>query len=952
MNNNQFNRNNGYTSNTNQNQSYQNQQNQNPNQPYYNNQYQQPQPNSANQNTGYNPQNNTSYQNQNSYNTQQNSYNNQQNQYNQYNNQYQQQSGNYNNNSMNYNQPVNSYQQPNKKQKKVKKKRKHRFLKFLLKVAILIIAIKGLIYLGNSKVQKEFDQFAIDYPFEFENESDCLYYVTSNITVPTSYEYADKTYDVSWSSKNKYLSISDGNITVTRPYSSSSTATLTCTYKKWYGKGTQEYTLTIIPSSTLSVSDISVVTMDSVKNQEYTRDMELELNDDEYIKDMYGDFGSTYVYSADDAKSVIRAYSSELGLDDSIELTLDNTVQYNDSYTYWFSTSYNGIKYDGEAIRIITTNSKLKEIASNIKQHDLSSITEVTFDIESALDNYFDEDYVYAEDEQVLSDNNEVLQKVYVYTESGIIYTVYINSNNEVVSCQSDTQDLFDELDDYLKDLTTIDADGKDEIGETYNFKASSVIGGYKSYYTLSDSHRNIKVYQYMGVADALKQNLTTHSGKYDKYSLVEAVMNGSMVSSVDSTSTTFDNPVAVESYAHIIEAYDWYKKTFNLYSYDNRGSEIDIITDYSTMHDNAAWQSLTERFVVCPAKNLKYTVALKGDVLGHEYTHAVFDANVGAEAFDSTNNIELSALNEAYADIFGCLVSGSTDWQICGNYWAEDGSEVIYRDIINFNSDKVAKTQGIFPTTYKGENWEDEEHNESIIVSHVAYKMWASDQFNSDDVAKIWYKSLTLGFDSDATFVNCRKNVIRSAEELGYTDEQVDFIANEFDLVEIFDDTYVFKTKSAIQPVDGDSILDNGKTKTFIVVYSPMGLALNAEGGEIVIYEEKGALKIDESAMSEKLTTLFHEAGMTNITVVYKQASKLEILAANKFCEKAEGNNYKIITSKLGISDDDEEMVSIFKWIAGLVFQFDLVEATPYNFYKDLLLEVNSDSVFSILDN
>jgi hypothetical protein len=124
------------------------------------------------------------------------------------------------------------------------------------------------------------------------------------------------------------------------------------------------------------------------------------------------------------------------------------------------------------------------------------------------------------------------------------------------------------------------------------------------------------------------------------------------------------------------------------------------------------------------------------------------------------------------------------------------------------------------------------------------------------------------------------------------------------------------------------------------------MGLLLNSEDEKIIIYEESGSNKVDESVMSEKLTALFNEAGMTNVTVTYKRASKLALLAAEKFCEKTEGNTYKIITSKLGISEDDEETVSIFKWIAGLVFQFKLIDSTPYNFYKDLLLEVNSDSI------
>jgi Zn-dependent metalloprotease len=882
------------------------------------------------------------------YYTQYQQYDNQANQGQQNINSYNQNINNYQQNINNYQQSINSYNQNNSqyqqnqqtltKQKKQKRKRKHRFLKFMLLVIVLIFAYKVLRHLGNSAVQKELNSFAVDYPFTFENENDCTYYVTGNINVPTYYELNDKSYNVEWSSRNKYLSISNGDITVTRPSDTSSTATLTCTYKKWYGKATQDFTLTIIPTSSLDVSDINVVTIDSVKNQEYTRDMEVELNDDGYAKYMYGDFGKIYVYSEDDAKAVIRAYSEQIGLEDEIDITLGNLVNSTELTTYTFNTSYNGINYSGETIQLVVNkDSKLVQLSSYIKQHDIIDIEEKEIDIEAVLDSYLEEDYVYSVEEKSIKDN-EIIQKVYVYTETGHVYTIYINSNSEVISCKESMRTL----DFGSTNLNTVEGNGEDELGVTHTFPAKvisdNIITGQR--YRMTDVMRNIYVYDLKDAKESLWANMTGNKGRLGLSSIFELIIGGKIESSVDSDSTTFDNAVAVEAYTYIIDAYDWYKDTFGLISYDNKGGDINIITNYFNMTDNAAWSDELKIFVACPSRLLKYTVAVTPEVFAHEYTHAVFGNTIGDLAFSTDSNIELDALNEAYGDIFGCISSNSSTWEIGDNYTADDNTEAIFRDIANFNSDKVWKYAGKFPETYHGDNWEEEEHNESIIISHVAYKMFKSDLFTSKDIANIWYQSLILGYGADTTFVDCRKNVIKAAELLGYSDSQIDFIANEFDLVEVFDNTYVFKTKSSIQPVEGDSVLDNTDQRTFLTVYSPIGIWLNKETS-IVIYEEKVNVDVDEEKMSETLTKYFNNAGLSNVKVTYKQIPKYKIWLAKKFCNETDDKLMGILDDKLSMASDDEEMREVWYALTKLAFTYQITESTPYSFYRELIEEI-----------
>ena len=82
------------------------------------------------------------------------------------------------------------------RQKRKKRKKKHRFLKFLLFCVLIFLGYKGSSILLNNMAEKEMSQFVVDYPFIFEEETDCLWYITHNFSVPSTYELEGKTYDV------------------------------------------------------------------------------------------------------------------------------------------------------------------------------------------------------------------------------------------------------------------------------------------------------------------------------------------------------------------------------------------------------------------------------------------------------------------------------------------------------------------------------------------------------------------------------------------------------------------------------------------------------------------------------------------------------------------------------------------------------------------------------------
>ena len=75
--------------------------------------------------------------------------------------------------------------------------------------------------------------------------------------------------------------------------------------------------------------------------------------------------------------------------------------------------------------------------------------------------------------------------------------------------------------------------------------------------------------------------------------------------------------------------------------------------------------------------------------VMGHEYTHAVFNGQIGSV---DDPGIELSGINEGCADIFGILMNPDMldSWKIGENAWKSDGSTVYVRDIANYSGDNL----------------------------------------------------------------------------------------------------------------------------------------------------------------------------------------------------------------------------------------------------------------------
>lgn len=874
-----------------------------------------------------------------------------------------------------YQTQINNMQPPNNKVKRKKKKKKHRFLKFILFCLIIYLGYKGSYKLLSYLAENEMSKFVTDYPFTFEEPSDSLWYVTNNFNVPTCYKLNDKEYNVEWSTSSKSITIDNsGNATVNRPNDISIVVNVVETYKKLWGEATREYELTLIPTSIISESDIDIIDLESIKNGEYSRKMQAVSDTSGNLKYMLGDFKDTYVNSSDDALILLQAYKSHFTNND-ISFKFIDVINIGMYITYKFDILVDGIKVENDSASIVVnkdTNSVVKisidtKNISNNTSDNILNTNDILEKMEQQLvSSEFNigttNDYVLYYLDKILSDS-KVIYVANIMTQDGESLELKLDaSTGDIISYKSLMSDADEE---------GIKASSIDEKGNDIEFSATFVKPGWlgfleKEKYILKDQNRNIHSYNnegWWGLFKAAEKEAAKKDPNFfeqvggvfvmlgglgDYY--IENLFKTEIVSETD----YFEDSVAAQVHYNMEKVYDWYKDTLGIISFDGKGKEIVIRNHVKFTTDNAAWDTQTKTFVVNPSKVLKYSVGLHLEVIGHEYTHAVFQyAGAGLNGGG-----EVAGLSEAYGDIMGTVISQNDDWIICDTQLA-DGTHKIMRDLKDINGTNMLQDLK-YPETYHGENWTGEEHNICVIIGHIAYEMQANGGFSWNDLADIWYNSLGLGYDNSSTFVTCRKYIIQTADDLGYSDEQIDFIANAFDEREIFDESYKFRTdkyentnkatsdgsktiKTEENSIDGDPLLDNNKKHRFLFGYSIMQTLFVGDG--IYIYEESNNMtKEEQEAFTDRLNKqiaskydLTSLSGNT-ITVQYRQLPGWQIDFLDRFCshtmDTVKGKTYSIIDSEGLSSEDDTEIKGFIDKILKLAFDWEITESTAYDFY------------------
>ncbi len=119
----------------------------------------------------------------------------------------------------------------------------------------------------------------------------------------------------------------------------------------------------------------------------------------------------------------------------------------------------------------------------------------------------------------------------------------------------------------------------------------------------------------------------------------------------VKSKSKFFEDKAAVDAHVNAGKVYDYYKKTFNRNSFDDKGAKLISTVHVGESWNNAAWNGVQMMYGDGDGKTF-IPLSAGLDVIGHELTHAVTEHTANL-----VYKNEPGALNESLSDIMGVMV-------------------------------------------------------------------------------------------------------------------------------------------------------------------------------------------------------------------------------------------------------------------------------------------------------
>ncbi len=630
-------------------------------------------------------------------------------------------------------------------------------------------------------LQTEYVAYQLDIGFQ---QGDNINHVTRDITLPTSIEGVENV-TATWSASSDTIT-PDGH--VTRPTAMNEIVTLTLTVTN--GEATTEltYDLMVIKQSQHDPASIPNNSVIDLENMNEGSELEISYNAEKsQVVSIDGKYSDLVVESADDALAAIQGVHTIIGLENAYE-ELDIRRTNMDEYgaIYSFSQTYNG--YEVYSRRVTTSvdkngytnhlNSGLYATAK-LEYVDTSiNIDQATAEENAAL--YYGENFTADSEKTSL-----VYYTIGAYETNPVFaYKIHVSGTN--ASGEHDEGIVFISPIDgsvLCTQATTTAAtsktgSGKDELNNSVTFPVAFYWTDFFFYY-MQDLQRDICMYdQYFLFFD------TRIGGEFNWWT----------------------DKTAISAYTNVITTYDWYQSVLGHTSLDGQGCDVNVIVHNDWYYDNAYWDSGNKTLNFCennPKSTLKTTTASGLDIVAHEYTHAVFDYVAGDIPYENTTG----AIDEGYADIFACLIDGN--WEI-GESWT------IIRSASNptqyGDPDKLSSSNYIPPVSNPDPDLNDRGgvHTNGSLLYHAAYLMHANGMTDLN-LAKLWYKSMELGYTASSDYYTVRHNVLQAATILGLSDIDVQIIKNAFDAVEIFGprgtlDGYVYDING--NPIPNASII------------------------------------------------------------------------------------------------------------------------------------------------
>ncbi|GAB4314836.1 MAG: hypothetical protein Kow0074_02080 [Candidatus Zixiibacteriota bacterium] len=247
-----------------------------------------------------------------------------------------------------------------------------------------------------------------------------------------------------------------------------------------------------------------------------------------------------------------------------------------------------------------------------------------------------------------------------------------------------------------------------------------------------------------------------------------------------------WNNSAAVSAGYHVGIVYDYYYQTHGRNSFNDSGSTIPVIINHA-MGDNATWANGIIRLGIGGTITENWAAPL--DLIAHEFTHGVVEYTAGL-----VYEAQSGALNESFADIFGCMVEfylegANGDWLIgedvalppvCGTLRDMEHPEFGCPDA---QPSSMAQYVNL-PVTREGD-WGGV-HINSGIPNRAFFLI--ADAIGLSKAESIYYYTLTSGkLVAMSQFADLRTGVLESANELYPTQgDIINAIGSAFDAVGI----------------------------------------------------------------------------------------------------------------------------------------------------------------------
>ncbi|HEX2957890.1 MAG TPA: M4 family metallopeptidase [Chitinispirillaceae bacterium] len=290
-----------------------------------------------------------------------------------------------------------------------------------------------------------------------------------------------------------------------------------------------------------------------------------------------------------------------------------------------------------------------------------------------------------------------------------------------------------------------------------------------------------------------IPNKLTSAIVTYDYQNRYPATSSFNLISS---TNNTWD-PKAVSAQYNASVAYEYYRTTHGRNSIDGKGgsvlSFINVAEQNGAAMDNAYWNG--RGMYYGNGSKVFNSLAAGLDVAGHELTHGVVEATAALRYVGQSG-----ALNESFADIFGCMIERQ-NWKM-GETVVKPGvySSNAMRDLSNPHNGVTRGKQGWqpqsmqeyqnMPNTTAGDNGGVHVNNS---IPNYAYYLFAT-AVGKEKAERVFYKTLTAYLSASSQFADLRIGARLACEELyGKETEETKALATAFDSVGVFDDTQPF---------------------------------------------------------------------------------------------------------------------------------------------------------------